>query len=106
MPHKLRVTINDGDHFYLNDLDRDFENGDGLCLTLYIISSLVCATDLPFNYYGIATDAKKPRRLINFRDANRNALRISQIRELDFCIFPLLAFLQNTVAILKARYSI
>lgn len=85
-------------------LGETFENGDGLCLMLYIISCLLCATDRPFIYCGIGTNDETAKCLPCFGYQQR-ALRIIQIKELDKCIFPLLSFLQNTVQMLKMRLN-
>uniref|UniRef100_A0A915DDE1 Mediator complex subunit Med12 LCEWAV-domain domain-containing protein n=1 Tax=Ditylenchus dipsaci TaxID=166011 RepID=A0A915DDE1_9BILA len=83
----------------------------GLCLALQIISSIVCATDIPFNVNcelestpsNSANKAQSSKKLLEMRNADLRALKIVHIRELDACIFPLLSAVGILMDMLKKK---
>ncbi|KAL3119039.1 hypothetical protein niasHT_003822 [Heterodera trifolii] len=82
----------------------DFGGHDNnFCLTLYICACLICGTDEPFQYCDSNSKSSSTFASVFNKDANRMALRIVHLSELETSIFPLLCVLVQLVDGLKRK---
>uniref|UniRef100_A0A914IAX6 Mediator complex subunit Med12 LCEWAV-domain domain-containing protein n=1 Tax=Globodera rostochiensis TaxID=31243 RepID=A0A914IAX6_GLORO len=82
----------------------DFGGHDNnFCLTLYICACLCCGTDEPFQYCENNSKSSATSVSVFSRDANKMALRIVHLVELETSIFPLLCVVVQLVDGLKRK---